>query len=177
MAPTAADRLTGGGVVPAGAAGPGRDERRDGRRDRRPDPSSMDQPSGTGSGTPEPSATTPAGPSVGPGASVGTAGAVGTAGTAGTPGVVSPDALQAGPAAPQQHGPAASHPAGGDVPLVPPATGAATTSPERPSGPVRHPEYLVDADPWRDPADDPEDRRLVTPPVIGEQDSHDPGSG
>jgi hypothetical protein len=35
---------------------------------------------------------------------------------------------------------------------------------------VRHPEYLVDADPWRDPDDDPDARRLVTPPVIGEQD-------
>ena len=68
------------------------------------------------------------------------------------------------------HAPGHTPTPGPDAPLVPPVTGTGSAA-ARPRGSgVRHPEYLVDADPWRDPADDPDDRRLVTPPVLGEQD-------
>ena len=79
----------------------------------------------------------------------------------------------ADPGAPPATGPVAGHTPtpGPDVPVVPPVTGAGSARRLRTRGSgVRHPEYLVDADPWRDPADDPDDRRLVTPPVLGEQD-------
>ena len=62
-----------------------------------------------------------------------------------------------------------THVPGADVPLLPPTAGASgAVRPD--TSRVRHPEYLIDADPWRDPSDDPDERRLVTPPVIGEHD-------
>ncbi|MEJ2863276.1 WXG100 family type VII secretion target [Actinomycetospora flava] len=158
VAPTAADRLAGGGP---GAAGRGATPER--RREEREPPdrgaaaeAGAEEPwrgsDGPGS-TPGPTGPSLAGPSVGvgghdvPGVPGGTAPPPTHAGTAGTAGAGSPD-----------------------VPMIPPTAGAAASSPLETSGGVRHPEYLVDADPWRDPADDPDERRLVTPPVIGEQD-------
>ncbi|HWN26614.1 MAG TPA: hypothetical protein VNP37_06575 [Actinomycetospora sp.] len=87
--------------------------------------------------------------------------------------VTGPDATgPSGPSAPSATPGHGTGSPGGDAPLLPPAGGAAGAvgaADARRSG-VRHPEYLVDADPWRDPADDPDERRLVTPPVLGEHD-------
>ena len=68
-------------------------------------------------------------------------------------------------------GPDAGHTSGGPgpggvgPPLLPPPTGAGA---EASRAVHRHPEYLVDADPWAAHTDDPAQRRLVTPPVLGE---------
>ncbi|WP_328303539.1 hypothetical protein [Actinomycetospora sp. NBC_00405] len=81
-----------------------------------------------------------------------------------------PEQAPADPGPAPATGPGYTSTPGPDAPLVPPVTGAGPDV-GRAHGPgVRHPEYLVDADPWRDPAEDPDDRRLVTPPVLGEQD-------
>ncbi|MDD7942643.1 hypothetical protein PHK61_29945 [Actinomycetospora lutea] len=154
VAPTAADRLAGG--APPDRRREDREDRADrGHRDpaargpsagaapEAPGPAEADRPD-----APRPTGPSLAGPAVGAGAHP------------------TPDA--APPATPAAASPPTSPPTSSDVPMIPPTAGAAGGPGS--AGGIRHPEYLVDADPWRDPADDPDERRLVTPPVIGEQD-------
>ncbi|MDD7920493.1 WXG100 family type VII secretion target [Actinomycetospora callitridis] len=159
--PTPADRLAGGtGGAVAGRGDPR--ERRGGRRSVDPDvPAAPPEqaPPSTDRAGPRPG---PEGP--GPDRTAAAGPVAGTGTTVGAP--ADPGAPPAG------HTAAPGHPAtpGPDAPMVPPVTGAGPAA-ARPRGSgVRHPEYLVDADPWRDPADDPDGRRLVTPPVLGERD-------
>ena len=161
MAGTAADRLLRGPATPPGGTGRARDEGRP--RDRRgeprpdaaPDGPSTDEPADTGStgasavGGLPPGATTAAATSSGADASPGPDATPGPVGGAGPPG--------------SGHG-------GAGIPLLPPGAGATGGGADRGGSARRHPEYLVDADPWADGAEDPAERRLVTPPVLGEDD-------
>ncbi len=179
VAPTAADRLAGG-AAPGRAGGDARRDERRGRPGARPgagSPGGAAEGQATGT-TPSPTAGTTPGmttpgttPALGAGAAVGSAPA-GHPGLLGGAPVTGSDPT--GPSAPSAPSATPGHGTGGpgDAPLLPSTGGAAGAVGAVGTGSsgVRHPEYLVDADPWRDPADDPDERRLVTPPVLGEHD-------
>jgi hypothetical protein len=151
---TAADRLPGGPVAPPRATrAVGDDDRSRGARgERAPDADAV-------AGTPSANGPAPGGGALRPGAT--TAAATvdpGPDATARSEGTGHPEA---------EHRPVGPTLGGVGAPLLPPSTG---TSGEARRPVHRHPEYLVDADPWAEHAADPAQRRLVTPPVLGEDE-------